>query len=91
MNENMTLGEYIRATRTEKGKSLTEFAGLVGKTPPFLHDIEMGRRYPSDEVLNSIAKHLGKSLKDLKQYDTRPPTDAIRKQIQSNPQFALAR
>lgn len=86
----MTLGTYIRSKRDELDLSLTEFAKLIGKTPPFLYDIELDRRHPSDEVLDLIAKHLKVTRKELDKQDTRPPTKIIRTLTQSDPQYAFA-
>lgn len=87
---NMTLGEYVRNMRDEKDLSLRELAEKLGCSAPFLYDIELGRRHPSDEMLGKIARHLGINKDDLTKYDTRPPTKQIRASIAANPQFALA-
>lgn len=86
----MTLGEFIRNKRNEQDHSLTEFAKLIKRTPPFLYDIEMGRRYPSDEVLAEIARQLKVPMKELKEFDTRPPTKTMRTRLQTDPQLAVA-
>lgn len=86
----MTLGTYIRSKRDELDLSLTEFAKLIGKTAPFLYDIELDRRHPSDEVMDLIARHLKVLRKDLDEHDTRPPTKSIRTLTQSDPQYAFA-
>lgn len=86
----MTLGTFIRGKRDELDLSLTEFAKLIGKTAPFLYDIELDRRHPSDEVLDLIAQNLKVSRVELDKHDTRPPTKNIRTQIQADPQYAFA-
>lgn len=90
MENSMTLGTYIRSKRDELDLSLTEFAKLIGKTAPFLYDIELDRRHPSDEVLDLIAQHLKVKRKDLDEHDTRPPTKSMRTLTQSDPQYAFA-
>lgn len=88
--KNMTLGTYIRSKRDELDLSLTEFAKLIGKTAPFLYDIELDRRHPSDEVLDLIAQNLKVSRAELDEHDTRPPTKNIRNLTQTDPQYAFA-
>lgn len=86
----MTLGTYIRGKRDELDLSLTEFAKLIGKTAPFLYDIELDRRHPSDEVLDLIALNLKVPRAELDKHDTRPPTKNIRTLTQIDPQYAFA-
>lgn len=82
-----TLGEYIRELRDKKDISLREFAEkLGGLSAAFLSDIELGRRYPSEKVLRDMAKILGVSFDELKEYDNRPPIVDMKKIIQKNPQ-----
>ena len=51
------LGEYIRELRQQKDLSLRDFAKrLGGKSAAFISDIELGRRFPSDPVLEDIAR-----------------------------------
>lgn len=87
---NMNLGEFIRQKRDEKNLSLSELARLISRSAPFLYDVEMGRRHPSDEVLVEIAKHLSVPTAELKQYDTRPPTKTVLKKTLADPQYAVA-
>lgn len=86
----MTLGEYIRSVRDKKDMSLRELAEKVECSAPFLYDIELGRRHPSDELFGRIARHLSVTKDELKKYDTRPPTKSLRSLSQSDPQYALA-
>jgi transcriptional regulator with XRE-family HTH domain len=70
---------------------LREFAKkLGGLSAAFLSDIELGRRYPSEKVLADMARVLGTTVEDLRQYDTRPPVDEIKRLATSNPKFGLA-
>lgn len=86
-----TLGEKIRALRQKKDLSLREFAArLGGLTAPYLSDIELGRRFPSDEVLAKMAKVLGVPLEDLKRLDTRPPVDDLKRLGTKDPQLGVA-
>lgn len=84
------LGAYIRKLRDERDLSLREFAKKLDLSAPFISDIELGRRHPSEEVLAKIAKVLGVKVEDLRARDTRPPIDEIKRITQSDPKFALA-
>jgi transcriptional regulator with XRE-family HTH domain len=85
-----TLGERIRELREQKDTSLRELAKKLGVSPAFLSDIELGRRYPSDEVLAKIAKGLATTVESLKQYDTRPPVEELKKLAAANPLMGVA-
>lgn len=85
-----TLGQYIRDARDEKDISLREFAKKIDCSPAFLSDIELGKRNPSEDVFTKIAKALSVSASELKKYDTRPPTEGIRKLSISDPGIAFA-
>ena len=84
------LGPYIRQLRDERDLSLREFAKKLDVSAPFVSDVELGRRHPSEEVLAKIAEVLGVRLEDLRAHDIRPPIDEIKRLTQSNPKFALA-
>ena len=86
-----TLGQRIRELREKKDLSLREFAKqLGGLSAPFLSDIELNRRYPSDEVLAKMAKVLDTTVDDLRSYDTRPPVQDLRRLASENPAYGLA-
>lgn len=64
-NEEMTFGEYIAASRKEKGISQKELAQLILKedgesiAAQYLNDIERGRRNPSsDHLVRQFAEKL---------------------------------
>lgn len=86
----MSFGEFVRQRRDERDLSLREFAKKIDCSPAFVSDVELGRRYPSDEVLAMIAKVLGTTIDELKKHDTRPPTEELKRQIALNPRYALA-
>jgi transcriptional regulator with XRE-family HTH domain len=86
----MTLGERIRQLREEKDLSLRELADELDLSAPFLSDVELGRRYPSEKVLSDLAKKLGTSVEDLQKYDTRAPVEGIKRLASSNPAYGLA-
>src|SRR5262245_59673481 len=85
-----TLGQYIRSRRDEIDLSLREFARQIKRSPAFVSDIELGRRYPSEGVLKDIARVLHESVEKLKSYDSRPPVEEIKKAAEQNPMFAFA-
>jgi transcriptional regulator with XRE-family HTH domain len=86
-----TLGEFIREQREKNDLSLREFARkLDGLSAAFLSDIELGRRYPSEEVLKKMALALDLDLEELKSYDTRVPFKELRQMVESNPKYGLA-
>ena len=72
------------------GMSLRAFAGAVQKSPPFISDIELGRRYPSDEVLEQMAAVLKVPSSELKTLDTRSSLDDLRRLAQKDPQWGMA-
>ena len=85
-----TFGERIRELREAADLSLRELGDKIGKTPPFLSDIELGHRYPSEDVLKPLAKALGTTVEDLKKYDHRPPTKEIAALFERNEKYGLA-
>ena len=86
-----TLGQHIKELRGEKDLSLREFAKkLGGLSASFLSDIELGRRFPSDEILRKMAHALGTTVDDLKSYDMRAPVEELKRRAASDPVFGLA-
>jgi transcriptional regulator with XRE-family HTH domain len=47
----ISLGQRIHELRDEADLSLRELAKKIGVSAPFLSDIELGRRFPSEEIL----------------------------------------
>lgn len=86
----MTLGQRIRALRDERDLSLREFATKIGCSAPFVSDVELGRRYPSDKLLHDMAQALGVKVDELKKHDTRPPVESMKERIAADPRYALA-
>lgn len=89
-NMATTLGEKIRELRERAGISLRELARKIEKSAPFLSDVELGRRYPSDEVLSKLANELNVSADELKQFDSRPPVDELKRLAEANPEVGFA-
>jgi transcriptional regulator with XRE-family HTH domain len=85
------LGEYIREIRERKALSLREFARrLGGLSAAFISDVELGRRYPSDRVLERMARVLEVSIEDLRSHDARPPVEDLKKLVHQQPAFGAA-
>jgi transcriptional regulator with XRE-family HTH domain len=90
---NKTLGQRIKELRDVLDLSLRELAqrmnsGSVSAT--HLSDIEQGRRYPSEELLEKLAKALETTVEDLRQYDSRPPLEEIKRRTETDPNFGFA-
>jgi transcriptional regulator with XRE-family HTH domain len=86
-----TLGARIRELREAKDLSLREFAKkLGGLSAAFLSDVELGRRHPSEAVLSDMARALGTTLDDLKQHDSRPPVEDLKRLSSMDPAFGFA-
>lgn len=86
-----TLGQRIRELREGKDLSLREFARKLGDlSPPFVSDVELGRRFPSEKVLEKIAHVLGEPLDELRSYDSRPPLEELKRMAASNPTYGFA-
>lgn len=85
-----TLGERIRELREERDISVRELAKKIKVSAPFLSDVELGRRHPSDDVLKSIASHLGTTTDELKKHDARPPVQELRRLAAADPAMGFA-
>ena len=84
------MGDRIRERREELDLSLREFAKLLRCSPPFVSDIEHGRRFPSDTTLAEIARLLTLDVDELRQLDPRPPLDEIKRMAAGNPAYGFA-
>jgi transcriptional regulator with XRE-family HTH domain len=86
----ISLGKRLHELRDRADLSLRELAKRVGISGPFLSDIELGRRFPSEEILAKLASALNVSLEDLKQYDNREPIADLKRLMDSNPKLGFA-
>ena len=84
------LGEKIKELRMATGISLRQFAVSINITPPFLSDIELGRRFPSDDVLREISKALKADFTELKKLDVRESVSEVRRMVNENAAWGLA-
>ena len=85
-----TLGERIRELRNKKDLSVRELAKRISVSPPFLSDVELGRRHPSDKVLRKLAGELGTTVSDLQKHDARPPVQELKRIAARNPAMGFA-
>jgi len=86
-----TLGERIKELRDAADLSLRDLGKKAGGlSPVFLSDIELGRRFPSDEALGNIAHALKTTAEDLRTYDTRPPVEEMKRRTAANPALGVA-
>ena len=86
----ISLGQRLRELRDKADLSLRELAKKVGISSPFLSDIELGRRFPSEEILAKLAAALNVPVEDLKQYDNRAPIVDLKRLMDSDPKLSLA-
>jgi transcriptional regulator with XRE-family HTH domain len=73
-----TLGDRIRELREQQDFSVRELAKKLNVSAPFLSDVELGRRHPSEDVLERLASELETTTEELKKFDARPPMQACR-------------
>jgi len=84
------LGEHIRQLREKLDISGRELAKKIKVSAPFLSDVELGRRHPSEEVLKAIAAALSTTVEDLRQHDARPPIQELKRIAANNPAMGFA-
>lgn len=87
---NLTLGEFIRQSRDSKDLSLREMAKLLDCSPAFLSDIELGKRFPSDETFEKISNILKIKMSELEKYDMRSTVSEFKKVSQRDPGMVFA-
>lgn len=87
---NTTLGETIRNLREQADISLRELAKRVEVSAPFMSDVELGRRYPGDDVLGRIAHCLKTDVAELKKFDHRESVADFKRLLEGNPSLGMA-
>lgn len=85
-----TLGDRVRELREAKDLSLRELARAVETSAAHMSDIEWGRRFPSRNVLEKMAKVLDVSPEELDAYDSRAPVDEMKKLAQQDAAYGFA-
>ena len=88
--DELTLGQKLRELREKADLSLRELATRLDVSAPFLSDIELGRRYPSEEVLARMAVTLKIPADELKLYDVREPVADMKRLMEQNPRLGFA-
>jgi transcriptional regulator with XRE-family HTH domain len=59
------LGDVLRRTRREQGRTLADVARVARVSMPYLSEVERGRKEASSEVLAAICDSLGIDLAEL--------------------------
>ena len=90
VNMSKTFGQRLEELREAKDYSMRELAAKCSISAPFVSDIESGFRYPSDDVLEQLAKALGTTVEDLKGYDPRPPSKEMQELVDADPRYGFA-
>jgi len=72
----MNIGQRVRAAREDLGMQRTVLAHRVGVAENTIYRIETGRRTPSVELLEKIARELRTEPADLLKEPARPKSDA---------------
>ncbi len=85
-----TMGQRLREMRERAGFSLREVAKAASISAPFLSDVELGRRFPTNETLALIAQKLHASTEDLKKHDHRSALADLKRLAEGNPSLAAA-
>ena len=86
-----SLGSRIRELREEHDLSVREFAKqLDGISAAHVSDIELGRRFPSDDLLKRMARLLGVPFSELDGLDHRPPIEELKRMAERNPEYGFA-
>lgn len=55
----------VRAFRSHKSMKVKDLAGAAGISPPYLSEIEAGKKYPSLETMKRLAEALGTTIDAL--------------------------
>jgi transcriptional regulator with XRE-family HTH domain len=92
MKENVaaTMGQRLRELRERTGLSLREVAKAAKISAPFLSDVELGRRFPTNETLALIAQKLRASADDLKKHDHRSALADLKRLAEASPSLGAA-
>src|ERR1017187_1643503 len=85
-----TLGQRLREVRERAGLSLREVAKAAKISAPFLSDVELGRRFPTNETLALIAQKLGASADELKKHDHRSALADLKRLAEGSPNLRAA-
>lgn len=84
------MGQRLRELRECAGLSLREVAKDAKISAPFLSDVELGRRFPTNETLALIAQKLRASADELKKYDHRSALADLKRLAEGSPSLGAA-
>ncbi len=84
------MGQRLRELRERAGLSLREVAKAADISAPFLSDVELGRRFPTNETLAVIAQKLRVSADDLKKHDHRAALADLKRLAEGSPTLGAA-
>ncbi|HEV2692706.1 MAG TPA: helix-turn-helix transcriptional regulator [Verrucomicrobiae bacterium] len=87
---HVSMGQRLRELREGAGLSLREVAKAAKISAPFLSDVELGRRFPTNETLALIAQKLSASAADLKKHDHRSSLADLKRFAEGSPSLAAA-
>ncbi len=92
MEDNLaaSMGQRLRKLRERSGLSLREVAKAAKISAPFLSDVELGRRFPTNETLALIAQKLRASAEDLKKHDHRSALADLKRLADGTPSLGAA-
>lgn len=92
MKQNLaaSMGQRLRELRERAGLSLREVAKAAKISAPFLSDVELGRRFPTNETLALIAQKLGASADHLKKHDHRSALADLKRLAEGSPSLGAA-
>src|SRR5687767_7377560 len=85
-----SMGQRLRELRERAGLSLREVAKAAKISAPFLSDVELGRRFPTNETLALIAQQLRTSAEDLKKHDHRSALADLKRLAENSPSLGAA-
>ena len=92
-----TLGQRMRELRQsadlslrEVGEKLKDKVTNTHVSAAFLSDIENGRRFPSDDMLEKMAELFSVDVAELRRCDPRGPAKEIQDLATMNPGYAFA-
>ena len=84
------MGQRLRELRERTGLSLREVAKAAKISAPFLSDVELGRRFPTNETLALIAQKLRASADDIKKHDHRSALADLKRLAEGSPSLGAA-
>lgn len=84
------MGQKLRELRERAGLSLREVAKAAKVSAPFLSDVELGRRFPTNETLALIAQKIRAPAEELKKHDHRAALADLKRLAESSPSLGAA-